>query len=302
MQTLSSDMGDSWFTWFLFFALASMWGASYLFIKIALEWLPPFTLVALRLSLGAILVWLVVVLTRVDLKGLPWRHMVFMGIVNTAAPFLLITWGEQTIPSGLASLIVGAVPIFTAILAHGALRQERLTLPQWVGVFVGFAGLGVLFLPGVLAFFQGRPPWGSLLGQGAVLGAALCYAAATVYARRHLREYPPFGLAAMQLTVAAAALWLLVGITGSSIPLRAWPPRLLLAIGWLGLASSGLAYIVYYALIRRMGATQLTLVAYVIPVLGLALGVLVLDERLGWDLLFALGLILIGIVMVHRPH
>ena len=297
---LSSMVHRPVVTWAMFAGLTGVWGASFLFIKISLEALPPLTVVALRLTLGALLVWAVVWLTRIPVRGIPWRTMFLMGLVNNALPFTLITWGEQHIPSGLASLVNGSVPIFAAILSHYFLQEERLSLKQWGGVFVGFLGLFVLFAPDVREAMQGLRTWWGVLGQVAVTAAAFCYGVGTVYARRALRGHPPFLMAASQLSMAALVLWPLVLLTGMGDLSAASNPRILLAVGWLGFASSGLAYILYYNLIRRMGATQLTMVTYLIPIVGLMLGAVVLGESITFSALLALVLILAGVVIVHR--
>ncbi len=284
----------------MFAGLTSVWGASFLFIKISLEALPPLTVVALRLTLGALLVWAVVLVTGTPVRGVPWRVMFLMGLVNNALPFTLITWGEQHIPSGLASLVNGSVPIFAAILSHYFLQEERLSLKQWGGVVVGFLGLFVLFAPDVREAMQGLRTWWGVLGQAAVAGAAFCYGVGTVYARRALRGHPPFLMAASQLSMAALVLWPLAFLAGVGNVAAAGSPRILLAVGWLGFASSGLAYILYYTLIRRMGATQLTMVTYLIPIVGLVLGAIVLGEVITLSALLALALILAGVIVVHR--
>ena len=288
--------------WVLFALLTGIWGASFLFIKISLETLPPLTVVALRVTLGALLVWTLVVWRGASLRGVPWGAMLFMGVINNALPFTLITWGEQYIPSGLASLVNGTVPIFAAVLSHSMLRAERLTRLQWGGVMLGFGGLVWLFLPDVWYAWQGLTTWYGVFGQFAVMTAASCYAVGTVYARKHLREYDPFVMAATQLLWSAVVLWPLAWWAGLGLTASALTGRTLLAIGWLGLASSGLAYVIYYTLVRLMGATQVTMVTYLIPVVGLVLGAVFLDETVGWDVLIALALILTSIVVVNRPR
>lgn len=287
--------------WTTFGLLTAIWGASFLFIKIALETLPPLTIVALRLTLGAILVWALVLPRRPSLRRIPWGAMLFVGLTNSAVPFVLITWGEQYIPSGIAALVNGAVPIFAAILSHWALQEERLSLLQWGGVLLGFFSLGWLFFPDVWQAWHGLATWDGVLGQLAVVLASVCYAVGTVYARKHLRTFDPFLSAASQLTWGAALLWPLAFAVGSGLSWAAFPPRTLLAIGWLGLLSSGVAYVLYYALLRIMGATQVAMVTYVIPIVGLILGALVLHEPIGWHVILALGLILTSIVVVNRP-
>ena len=289
-------------TWSIFVALSGIWGASFLFIKIALGALGPLSVVALRLTLGAILVWTLVLSQRVPLRSIPWRAMFLMGLINNAMPFTLITWGEQYIPSGLASLVNGSMPIWAALLSHVFLQEERLNRRQWGGVFIGFLGLAVLFLPDIVHATRGWQTWQWVWGQVAVTLAAVGYGLGTVYARRNLRGYHPFLMAATQLTAAALILWPLVILAGETISPTGWHAAEWLAIGWLGFASSGLAYILYYTLIRRMGATQLSLVTYAIPIVGLLLGTWVLDERVGWNALVALGLIIGGIVVVNKAR
>lgn len=289
-------------TWTMFTGLASVWGASFLFIKIGVETLDPLTLVALRLTLGALLVWSVALLNGTSPRDVPWRIMFLMGLVNNALPFTLITWGELYIASGLASLVNGTVPIFTAILAHFFLSEERLSLDRWGGVFVGFLGLVLLFLPDLTHALQGWRSWWALLGQLAVVLASFCYGASTTYARKVLRGQHPFLMAASQLTMAAFILWPLAILFGRGIPLARLQGQVLLAVGWLGFASSGLAYILYYTLIRRIGATQLTMVTYIIPIVGLILGAVVLQESVTLTMILALVFILAGLVVVNRPQ
>ncbi len=291
---------DGWVTWFLFTALTAIWGASFLFIKIALETLPPLTIVALRLTLGALLVWGFVLVQRLSVTDIPWGHMVFVGLTNNALPFMLITWGEQYIPSGLASLLNGAMPIFTALLSYVWLRAERLNRLQWSGVFLGFVGMAWLFLPDAWRAWQGLDTWYGVLAQLATVLAALCYAVGTVYARRYLRNCDPFLSAAAQLSVGTVVLWPLAFLAGPGLTAAALSPRTLLAVGWLGLASSGLAYVIYYGLLRRIGATQIAMVTYTIPVVGLILGAVVLGEPIHVNVIVALGLILTGILLVNR--
>lgn len=287
--------------WVVFGVLTAIWGASFLFIKISLETLPPLTIVALRLTLGAILVWALVLPRRPRLRDIPWGAMLFVGLTNNAVPFVLITWGEQHIPSGVAALVNGSVPIFAALLSHWMLQEERLSALQWGGVLLGFLSLGWLFFPDVWQAWHGLDTWDAVLGQFAVVLASVCYAIGTVYARKHLRTFDPFLSAASQLTWGAALLWPLALVAGPGLSWDAFPARTLLAIGWLGLLSSGVAYVLYYALLQIMGATQVSMVTYVIPIVGLILGALVLQEPIGGHVLVALGLIVMSIVVVNRP-
>src|SRR6202171_2670569 len=175
--------------WLVFSALGTIWGTSFLWIKIAVAEAGPFTLVGLRLLFGFVGLLVVMAIQRPRLPR-DWRVIAafaFMGLFNTALPFLLITWGETRIASSLASILNGTVPLFTIVIAHFWLHDEKITLPRLGGLLVGFVGIvvlvsGDLSTPGLHS---------DVLGQLAVLAAAISYALAITFSRRHLRGQPP---------------------------------------------------------------------------------------------------------------
>ena len=191
--------------WTAFFILSLAWGTSFFFIKIALDTLQPLTLVAIRLLIG----WLgLVVILR--FRGLKyprdlatWRHLIFMGVANTAIPFVLITWAESGVngvDSGLAAVLNSTVPIFSIMIAGVVLRTERLRIGSIGGVLVGF--VGVILLLG--QDFTGE--FGKLVPAIAVIAASLCYAISSIYGRENLHDVNPVVAAAGQLLVAAILL------------------------------------------------------------------------------------------------
>ncbi len=184
--------------WLTFLALGFMWGSSYLFIKIAVEDLGPFTLIAGRLGVGAALLWTVIRLMREPLPR-DWRaygHLVVMALVNIAIPFFLITWAEQSVESSLAAVLTSLVPLFVVVLAPMFIHDEPLRANAIAGLAIGFVGVVVL---------TGREPNGTgsnLLGDLALVGASLSYAAGAVYSRRNVRGLRPMIPAVFQVTFA----------------------------------------------------------------------------------------------------
>ena len=296
--------------WGAFTLLGLIWGSSFLWIKIAVSEIGPFTLVAFRLLFG--LAGLLVIM-RLQKQSFPRDRRVllaylFLGVFNTAIPFTLISWGETRIDSGLASILNGTVPLFTIVIAHFWLQDEKITLPRIAGLLVGFVGVVVLVSRDIGP--QGLV--GNLWGQVAVIGGSVCYAVAITFSRKHLRNQPPVLQSTMILLVADALLWLTVPIVrrvapGIESPLHVIPvlPLTWFAIAWLGLLGSCLAYLLFFYLINSWGPTRASLVTYVFPVIGLVLGIIFLKEVVDWQLVVGPLLVVAGIVVVNfirRPQ
>ena len=282
--------------WLLFGLLGIVWGSSYLFIRIAVEaGMAPFTLVTLRLALGFLLLAAVVAVARV---GLPrelrtYGHLVVIAVLSVALPFSLISWAEQSVASSLAAVINGAIPLMVIVIAAAALPDEPYTTPRVVGLLVGFVGVAILvgFDPGVLAGT-------SVLPALALLGSTTSYAAGGVYARRYLQGLSPMVTAVFEvgfaLVMAAVLATLLDG--GIRLPTQA---DAIFAVIWLGLLGSGLAFLIFFRLLNRWGATRTSLVAYVMPVVGLALGAVVLHEAIDLRIVLGTALVISGIGLVN---
>ncbi len=185
--------------WLIFVALGFMWGSSYLFIKLAIDDFGTFTLVALRLLVGALLLWGVV---RIAGQQLPrerriYGHLLVMAIINITIPFLLITWAEQSVESSLAAILTSPVPLFAIVLSAIFLQDEPMRVNGVVGLVVGFIGVVIITSRGLTG--QGS----SIMGEIAALGAAFSYACGAVYSRRNVRGLPPMIPAVFQVTFAA---------------------------------------------------------------------------------------------------
>jgi drug/metabolite transporter (DMT)-like permease len=284
------------FEWLVFLTLAFCWGSSYLFIKLAVDDFGTFTLVALRLAVGALFLWTVVLLSRVELPREPkmYGHMVVMATLNIAVPFALITWAELSVDSSIASILTAPVPLFVILMAPLFLPDEPIRINGLVGVLVGF--LGVVLITDV-----GSSGGNELTGVIAVLAAALSYAAGAVYARRNVRGLRPMVPAVLQVTFALLITAVLAFVVEQ--PLSTTPDaQALFSILWLGLLGSGLAYLCYFRLLGPWGPTRLTMVSYVIPVVGIALGVVFLQEPIDGRIVVGTLAILAGIAIINGRY
>jgi drug/metabolite transporter (DMT)-like permease len=286
--------------WGMFCLLGLIWGSSFLWIKIALgndvpaDGFAPLLLVTFRLLFG--LAGLLSLLAARGIRLPRDRHTLvacaIIGLFNTALPFALITWGETRIDSGMAAILNGTVPLFTIVIAHFALHDEPLTIPRFAGLVTGFAGVVVLVSRGLGSAL------GSVWGQLAVVGAAICYASAAAYTRRVLRGISPLVQSCTTLLFAACYLAAATLVFERPVVL---PTALLpwIATAWLGLLGSCLAYLLYFSLINAWGATRASLVTYVFPVVGLLLGIVILGEPTDWRLFVGTAMIVGGIVVVN---
>jgi drug/metabolite transporter (DMT)-like permease len=270
--------------------LALIWGASFMLIKIADRQLAPATLILGRLGTATLLLAAIALIqlgpqkTLDELRG-AWRWLVVVGLVNTALPFWLLSWGETRIDSGLASIIQGAVPIFNALLAFAFFREERVFGLRLAGLGIGFVGVALLV---------GAQPQGKLLAALAVVAMALCYAIGTLIAGRHLRHTPPLVVALASTGVSTLAA-LPFGI--AQAPSGMWHAETIMAILVLGFVGTAIAYLIFFALIQRAGANYATLVTYLVPPIALAYGAIFLNESFGPAAFGALALILVGVAL-----
>jgi drug/metabolite transporter (DMT)-like permease len=282
---------------FLFIGLAAAWGSSYLFIKIGVETLPVFSLVAWRLLFGSLFLVAAVLVGRVPLPREPRRYadLVFLSIVNIVIPFALITWAERSIDSGLASILNATTPFFTLLLSVLALRAERMTGIRLVGLVVGFVGVivisgGSLGQPGAL---------GEIGGIVAVIAASAAYGVGNVFFARRIRgTMHPTATALGQVSIALLIV-AVIGIVADGRIAVPTVPAALLAVTWLGVVGSGIAYLFFFRLLAVWAPTRVSLVTYAMQVVAVGLGVVVLGEAL--TLGFAVGALLIvgGIAMVN---
>jgi drug/metabolite transporter (DMT)-like permease len=259
--------------WSLLALLSILWGGSFFFNGAALQELPPLTLVLLRVALGAAI--LLPLLRRQGI-GFPegmmgWMPFVAIGLLNNVIPFSLIAIGQTFIPSGLASILNATTPLFT-VMVMAAAGEEVLQMRRVAGVALGLAGVILLRGSGI----ETKPGQG--LGILLCLGGAFSYGFAALAARRLLKASPPLGTATFQLTASTMMMAIVAG--AAEQPWRLPMPGGATWLAVLGLAglSTALAYIVFFQILRRSGATNVMLVTLLIPVTAICLGWLVLGE------------------------
>ncbi len=274
----------------LLLLLAILWSSSFAFIKVAVETIPPISVAAGRLAIAA-LVMLVVARMGHDRfperRGL-WLKFALIGLFGNALPFALIGWGEISIDSGLAAILMAVMPLATLFLAHLFTVDERMNLPRTAGVILGFAGVVILIGPAALEGLGDQA-----LRQTAVAMGAVCYAISTIIAKR--LPPMPHSLSATGTLVAAAA-WAIPASLIFESPFSASPSTAsLVSLVVLGLFPTALAVLIFFALLRRTGATFIALNNYLVPSLGVVWGMLFLGEHLTFRAVLALGIILVGI-------
>jgi drug/metabolite transporter (DMT)-like permease len=286
--------------WLVFLALGLMWGSSYLFIRIGVQTLEPFTLIAARLGIGLLVLATVVALAREPLPREPrmYLHLIVLSVVSVALPFFLITSAEQSTDSSLAAIINASVPLFTIAIAAVALHDEPITPGRLAGLAVGFIGVFILVSRGLVGSAGGVGGNSSLYGEVALVGSSISYAVGAVYARRNVRGLRPMIPALFQVAFAFVITAVLAVVLEHPFA-KVLRPDAVFAVVWLGILGSGFAYLAFFRLLVRWGATRTTLVAYVLPVVGIILGVLVLNEQVDARILLGTVLIIGGVALVN---
>lgn len=277
--------------------LALLWGSNFLWIKVALDGLSPVQITFARLATGALVL---VGLVRARGERLPrdrstLGHLAGAALFGNAAPYLLFAVGEQTVDSALAGILSATTPLWTVLIALAVRQEPRLGPAKGLGIALGFAGTLLIFQP----WADGAS--GSLGGQLACLGAAACYGISYVYMARYLtsRGLAPLVLAAGQLV--ASTLWLtpaLVVTAGDPVDIT---PAILGAMFALGPLGSGLAYVLNYSIVTRDGATAASVVTYLLPIVAIALGAAVLDERIGLAAGVGTVVVLASVALARLP-
>lgn len=280
--------------WGYLFALAFLWSGVFFLTKVALRDMPPFTVVGLRLALGAIFLHLILLGLRQRMPASPrlWAAFFGMGALNNFIPFCLIAWGQTGIGSGLAAILNATTPVFTVLLAHGLTWDERLTHNRLGGVLLGVAGVAVMMGPGALAGMTSH-----VFGELAILGAAISYACAGIFGRR-LRHLPPTVTAAGQVTAGALLVLPLTLLFDQpwTRPMPGLAP--LAAVTAAALFCTALAYALYFRILATAGATNLLLVTLLMPVGAVWLGMVLLHEAVGIGELGGMGLIGLGLLAI----
>lgn len=278
--------------WAKLIVLSVLWGGSFFFIGVAVNELPPLTIVFSRVLLAALALWCIALVMgeRFPRCWRVWAAFLGMGLLNNVLPFTLIVWGQTQIASGLASILNATTPIFTVIVAGRLLPDERITPLKTLGVVIGFIGVGVMI--GIPALGDTGNAW----AQIAILVAALSYAFAGVFGRRFkAMGVSPMVTAAGQVTTSALVMLPLTYLIEGPFPFNNVSAGTWAALIGLAVISTAIAYVLYFSLLASAGATNLLLVTLLIPVSAVLLGWLFLSESLQWIHITGMGLIAIGL-------
>jgi drug/metabolite transporter (DMT)-like permease len=270
--------------------LSALWGASFIYIRVAVPALGPFVLVELRVGLAAVALALCAALVGrlPKLRG-RWRQFALLGAVNVAIPFSLISTAEINLTASLAAILNSTTVMFTAVVA-AVWMGDALTARKLVGVALGIVGVTVLVGWDPIAM-----NWAVALSVGAMLAASLAYALGSVYAKRTFADSPPLAIASGQL---AAAAMLMLPLAAVSAPEQSPSTIVVLSVLGLALPSTAVAYMLYFRLIANVGPTSTSTVTLLVPLFGLLFGVVLLDEPVGVGTLAGLVLILSSVTLI----
>jgi drug/metabolite transporter (DMT)-like permease len=276
--------------------LALVWGSAFLWIKLADRGFSPVEVTLARLALGAALLFAIM---RIRREKMPrsarlWAHIAVAALFGNAVPYLLFAVAEQTVGSSAAGIINATTPLWTVVLALAVRHQKAVTSWQAAGLIAGFAGAVLIFTPWQAA--------SDLFSSGGLecLAASISYAVSYIYMDRFLarRGIGPVTLSACQLATAAVMLAIALAVTGAPAP--HFTAESVAAVVVLGIAGTGLAYVLNYQIITSEGATAASTVTYLLPVVAIVLGVLVLSESITVTTLAGIALVLAGVALTRR--
>ena len=278
--------------WALLGVLILLWGSSFLFTAISVDSIDPISVVFYRLLLGALVLSLVVFARRLPFPRSPrvWLGFLAMAIAGNALPFFLISWGQQTVDSGVAGMIMAIMPLITMVLAHYLVAGETLNRYKTIGFCMGISGVTLLLGP----VFEGG--WLALVSGLAIFVAATCYAVNAILIKRLPRFDPMVGACGVLITASLVLLpfWILLAPPNDHISNDS-----MLSVIWLGIGPTGIATIVLFAVIDRAGPTFLSTINYLIPVVAFFCGAWILAEPVSWHHFVALATILGGIAITR---
>lgn len=282
--------------WLLLVILGLMWGTSYAFIKLGVEnGLQTFTLIATRLLIGFVLLATVVAVAREPLPRDPrvYLNLLIMAVINIVIPFTLITTAEQSVDSAIAAIINGAVPLVVILLAALTFHDEPITVNRLAGLLVGYAGVIVIVYPGLAASTGSE-----ISGELALVGSTISYGIGAVFARAKMRGLRPMIPAVFQVGFALVIISALAFINERPLDVT-WNANAIIAVIWLGILGSGLAYLANFRLLARIGATRTSILAYFLPIVGIVSGAMMFGETIDQYVLIGTAMVIGGVALVN---
>jgi drug/metabolite transporter (DMT)-like permease len=288
------DTALSRINWLKFITLGLIWGSSFLWIKIAVTEISPFTLVAFRVlfALVTLIIILLIGRVKVPLRS-KWWVFLFLGAFNISIPFMLISWAEQHIPSAIAAILNGTPPLFTIIFATIFLSDDRFTWRKLAGLVIGFGGVLIL-----MADHLGNGIASYTMGMAAMLVAAMSYGGSAIFARTFTKGMEPAAQAFGQQLSANLIMWP-IALFGQAQFITPKLPLTWFALAFLGILCTGMATMIYYSLLHSVGPTRTMMTSYIFPVVGAILGLIFLREPFHWTMLLGTVVIISGVIIVN---
>lgn len=280
--------------WLKFIALGIVWGSSFFWIKIGLQEVGPFTVVFFRVFFALLGMSMMYLIKRRSPSPKPWRLYLFLGVFNVALPFVLVSWSEKYITSGLASILNSLQPLTTSLIAALFIAEEKLTLRRIAGLILAFGGVLVL-----MSDKLNKEAISQTYGIIAMLIAVFCYGASGVFARLNNEGVKPedqaFGQFAFGFLFIIPSM--LIVESPFTLPVR---PISYLAFAWLGLLGSFFTSYTWYSLLNEIGPSRVSMTTYLFPLVGVLLGSFLLREAVDWRVIVGGLMILLGIVIVNK--
>jgi drug/metabolite transporter (DMT)-like permease len=281
--------------WLGFLVVSTVWGSTWLAIKIGLGSVPPFLGAGVRFTVASLLLWLILRLRRESIPWSPATRKIYlsMGILSFTVPFALVYWAQQFIPSGLGSILFGAFPLCVALFSRIMLPGERLGPWKAAGIVLGFAGVALIFSDDLYV----HDPQ-ALLGISAILLSVILQAYVLILVKREAHEISSFALNFMGMAIAMVFLLALSGVAERSHPVH-WDGVAFGSIAYLSVMGSVLTFVTYYWLLKRVDPVYLSLTSFINPVVAMGLGALVLGEGLAPVVAGGSTLVLLGILVAN---
>jgi drug/metabolite transporter (DMT)-like permease len=279
--------------WGLLVLLSILWGSAFFFAGWSLKEITPHGLAFFRVAIAALALGLTAVVLRLPFpRGIEiWSRLALLSLISTAIPFTLLYWAQTQIASGLAAILNAMTPIFTILVAHVATRDERIDARRFIGVLAGVVGVAVIVGPSAIGHMDG-----SLWAEAAVLGAGICYALASVWGRRFTGQSPVV-VSFAQMVFASAILLPVMLISGAPFRVPVPSPSVIAAVLALGIFSTGLAFVMFFNILKSAGATNAVLVTLLVPVSAIMLGVVILGEIIAPRQFAGLSMIALGLLI-----
>ncbi len=281
--------------WIAFAIISTVWGTTWLAIRIGLETVPPFLSAGVRCLAAAVILYGIVRFQKlpVPMTASAWKVYLSLGVLTIGVPFALIYWGQQYIPTGLSSILFGAFPFCVAVLSHLMLRDEPMTFSKGVAIVLGFAGVVIIYYS-ESSIADPR----AFLGMSAVLISVILQALALILIKKHGEPVSPLSMNFVGMAMGGIMVLLLsVAVEGERTV--AWTAPAILSLAYLTLVGSVVTFVAYYWLLKKIDAVYVSLSSFINPIVAVVLGALILGERMPPTVFTGAALVMVGLLVAN---